>query len=323
MGSWIFESRASYILYNFIMDIDSKYVFLMPSNICPIVPAVFLKAKKKIEFIDISLETLCLDIVQVSNRIKNLKFPAVLYVRNMGIEHDVENLFCDWKKINSELIIIDDRCQSRITFNEQEICISADLTLFSTGYAKYLDLGYGGLSYMNSKLVNYKNKTLTYDEYDLTTLTTALRQSFCNQTKFEYKDSNWLDSQRPACTFSDFKEIVIVKNEIVTEHKKQINEIYLKELNQVLIPKYNFEINNWRFTVISRNRLEKEKILNGLFSSGLFASSHYASRSHLFGGKKSQNAEFIQDKIINLFNNEKITKTIALEITKKVNECLV
>ena len=53
-----FEERASVILYNFLVDIPRKNTFLLPANVCPIVPAVYLKAGVSFEFVDINLETL-------------------------------------------------------------------------------------------------------------------------------------------------------------------------------------------------------------------------------------------------------------------------
>ena len=57
----LFESRASIILYNFLSMMVKKKPFLLPSNICPIVPAVYLKLKIPFEVVDISLDTLEMD----------------------------------------------------------------------------------------------------------------------------------------------------------------------------------------------------------------------------------------------------------------------
>ena len=51
-------SRASAILYNLLKSQTNTHPWLLPANICPIVPITFFKAGVPIEFVDISAETL-------------------------------------------------------------------------------------------------------------------------------------------------------------------------------------------------------------------------------------------------------------------------
>jgi len=50
--------RASAILYHVLASREQKKPWLLPANICPIVPITFLKARVPFELVDISAETL-------------------------------------------------------------------------------------------------------------------------------------------------------------------------------------------------------------------------------------------------------------------------
>ena len=56
-----FESRASTVLFNFLKSNYSEKKYILPSNVCPVIPLVFLKAGCNIEFCDIDFETFCID----------------------------------------------------------------------------------------------------------------------------------------------------------------------------------------------------------------------------------------------------------------------
>ena len=67
----IFRNRASAVLYDFLASIKSNKFFLLPCNICHIVPITFLKAGVDYEFIDISNETLCMDFNIIMDKMKS------------------------------------------------------------------------------------------------------------------------------------------------------------------------------------------------------------------------------------------------------------
>ena len=54
--------RASAILYNLLKSRENSEPWLLPANICPIVPITFFKAGVPIEFVDISVENLHMDL---------------------------------------------------------------------------------------------------------------------------------------------------------------------------------------------------------------------------------------------------------------------
>ena len=93
----LFRDRATTVLFEVLSTLDKNSKFLLPLNICPIVPETFLKADIKFDFIDINLNTLCMDEVLALEAIKNdSSISGILFVKTFGIDlesfrHQIEN----------------------------------------------------------------------------------------------------------------------------------------------------------------------------------------------------------------------------------------
>ena len=48
-----FNTRATSILYSFLLQNKGKGLWMIPVNICHLIPACFIKAKCPFEFIDV------------------------------------------------------------------------------------------------------------------------------------------------------------------------------------------------------------------------------------------------------------------------------
>jgi hypothetical protein len=70
--------------------------------------------------------------------------------------------------------------------------------------------------------------------------------------------------------------------------------------------------NNWRFCIRVKNKAE---LLKSIFSSGLFASSHYASLAGIFGPGEAPVARKLHDGIVNLFNDRHISMSQVEKLT--------
>ena len=67
----ILAPRASAILYDVLRSQAGRPTFLLPANICPIVPITFLKAGVAFEFVDIAPDTLNMDLNQAEARLRS------------------------------------------------------------------------------------------------------------------------------------------------------------------------------------------------------------------------------------------------------------
>ena len=314
--SFIVEDRASIILYNILIDLKRKkngISFFLPANVCPIVPATFMKANVDYEFIDIDKTTLNIDLNIVFEKIKDFKYVGLLFVRFLGNLVNVENEF---KLLNNkDVFIIDDRCATIPTFKKAKYSKYADITLFSTGYAKYVELGYGGFAYINSNLFSYTRNSLPYSYKDHKELVSNFNHSINSQHKFIYKNSNWLGDIRKVYDFDDYQKIIEEKKVAVSKQKLVLNNFYAENLPiEIQYPK---DYQNWRFNIKVNN---KNKILKNIFSNELFASSHYACISHLFSDKKAPDATALNENTINLFNDFRFNLEKAEKIVTIINK---
>jgi dTDP-4-amino-4,6-dideoxygalactose transaminase len=279
----VFRDRASTVLYEVLSTLDNHTKFLLPVNICPVVPETFLKANIKFDFIDINLKTLCMDEVLALKSIKNdSSISGVLFVNTFGVDVEVEEFFQKLKNINPDIFIIYDQCLSiqDFEFNPDESLSS--LALYSSGYSKYVDLGYGGYGFLKD---NEFNETF----------------------KDNSKDKSFLEYK------------VNVKNRIslMQKHKSKLNSIYKKGIPSCLHLGQEFE--NWRFSILID---EKDKLLEAIFKEeDLFASSHYEPLDHKYSDNPiiNSNAKVISSRIVNLFNDFRFTDEKAKRVVKIIN----
>src|ERR1041385_3253060 len=100
--------RASAILYSLLVKLENKDPWLLPANICPIVPITFLKARVPFRFVDISAKTLHMDLDQAEALIKKHEFGGLLYAHTYGEPSTPNEFFNAFKKLSPELTIMDD-----------------------------------------------------------------------------------------------------------------------------------------------------------------------------------------------------------------------
>lgn len=280
-------NRASALLFNFLKSLKKTGVFLLPSNICPIVPLTLTKAQREFELIDISLDTFCMDESILLEKLNNSKYAGVLFVRTYGTPQCFEKLFNNIKKANQDIAVIDDNCLGIPSFIETDT--QADMVLFSTGYSKIVDLGFGGYAVIKGNdYKTYKNN--------------PMEQNLSESIK-EYK------------SFNEYKSAVLNEVERIKKHKKRLNQIYTSSLpKEIQLPA---EYQHWRFNILVP---QKDKLLEEIFAQGLFASSHYAPFKK--GGIEGNfpNTEYLHSRVINLFNDKYFDEDKAVKICQIIND---
>jgi len=279
----LFADRAATVLEKVLNKISQKK-FLLPLNVCPIVPDTFIKANKQFEFIDINLETLCMDYNLILNKIKNdNSIDGLLFVKTFGIKIDTEPFFKRIRDINRNIFIIDDMCPSIQQFNCNIENSYADMMLFSTGYSKYIDIEYGGYGFLKK------------DDFQ-----------------------NIFEDRSVDVTFLEYKKTVLGQIKLMKKHKAELNQIYKQNIPE----EYHLgeKFNNWRFSILVD---KKDELLEDIFKvEGLFASSHYAQVDYNYVEEpaKNSNTKRIHNKIINLFNDFRFTTDKAYQIVDIVNK---
>ena len=280
----MYEDRAASVLYKVLQTLAKNQKFLLPLNVCPIVPDTFLKAGVDFCFIDINIDTLCMDESLILNAIqKDKEITGILFVKTFGIDIDIEPLFKKIKTKDTNIFIIDDMCPCIPKLNYTIENSFADMALFSSGYSKYVDLGYGGYAYLKDLAFKdiFKDKTHTKE-------------------------------------FLDYKQTLSHKIPLVHAHKQKLNKIYEEHLPSDIFLGDDYK--NWRFSILLDN---KESILQKIFEvEGLFASSHYpqVDYDYVSHPHKESKAKKVHEKIINLFNDFRFTEEKAHQVIAIIKE---
>jgi dTDP-4-amino-4,6-dideoxygalactose transaminase len=311
----IHAPRASAILYSLLTSQTHSLPWILPANICPIVPITFFKARIPFELVDISASTLHMDLEQVEALIQSRKYGGLLYAHTYGEPSTPNEFFANIKSIDSGLLILDDRC----------LCIpdlgpasnsTADITLYSTGYAKIVELNFGGYAFLNESIA-YQPVHLSFNSKDHDELEKFYKESISARTPFNYHDTNWLDTNSEVPAWYDYCQQIKSHMNDSLAHRRTLNEIYSNQLPAAIQLPEAYQ--TWRFNL----RVEgKKRIMDAIFDKGLFASSHYASLAGIMADGQAQQAEKLADEVINLFNDRHFTVEQAEQVSEIIRENL-
>ena len=232
-------NRANKILYNFIQANNTTGKVLLPVNICTDVVATLQYAGLELEFVDIQADNLCIDQEAVLSLAKEASM--LLFVHTYGVENEFDYFFQKVKEVNSEIVIVDDKCLCMPDLHVEES--SADLVLYSTGAKKMVDLGGGAIGYVADQW--------KYDEIKV------------EPNEYLTNEMWLLDSKQ-----------FYMKMDAMIAHKEKLNAVYKKMLPFAIQLPDAYQ--HWRFNILTD---KKNEILKALFAEGLFASSHYKSLS--------------------------------------------
>lgn len=307
--------RASAIIYSLLIHQGYKNPWLLPANICPIVPITFLKAGTPFQFVDISARTLHMDLDQAERLVKSQKIGGLLYAHTYGELSTPSVFFESIKDMTPDLMIIDDRCLC-IPDLEFDPANKADIQLYSTGYAKIVDLGFGGYAFMRDG-INYQSAHLAFHPEDHEEIEKAYKAAVSQRAEFVYQESDWLETDTAVSSWDIYWSQIEQARMVSLEHRASLNEIYANRLPPEIQLPAAFQ--NWRFNIRVR---DKQRILDAIFSSGLFASSHYASLAGVMGEGEAREAQALGESILNLFNDHHFSPDQAEQACKIITENL-
>ena len=288
--------RASAILYHLLKSQGNASPWLLPANICPIVPLTFFKARIPFAFVDISAESLHMDLEQAWRRLERGVYGGLLYAHTYGEPSTPEAFFRRVKSRYPNLLLVDDRCLCVPSLDPPQQT-SADAILYSTGYAKIVDLDFGGYAFLKEGLA-YQPEHLSFDPRALEEIEQGYKRAIQNRSQYTYTDRDWLQTEADLPTWDDYRQQIESGLEASLKHRDTINGIYARRLpREIQLPQ---DYQTWRFNVRLK---DKEQVLEGIFASGLFASSHYASLAGIMAPGRCPQTERLAKEIINLFND--------------------
>ncbi len=312
----IIANRASTILYRFLR-LNTRGCFILPVNVCPVVPLTFLKAGVKFEFFDISPTDYCLDTEAVLEAVKTNPgfYSGVLFVNTYGALVDNQAFFSELKSEDVNISVIADRCLCYPDFGP--LGSDIDLEIYSTGKKKAVDLGVGGYAKIASH-IQLDSVTEVYEPEAEAMIEIKIKEAVEHRSLIQPTEGNWLDTGIPAFSWEEYKSSIKQSLQIHLDHRKNINNIYNEYLPADAALDDNYQ--NWRFNILTD---KKETILKTLFDNGLFASSHYLPTSVIFGAPKTfPNATNLFNSVINLFNDHNISESQAKQVCDLITEIL-
>ena len=314
----IHAPRASAILYNLITSRANSLPWLLPANICPIVPITFFKARVPFEFVDVSSENLHIDLEPVETLLAKRKYGGLLYAHTYGEPSTPSEFFAHAKSMNPELLILDDRCLC-LPDLEPDTDSPADITLYSTGYAKIAELNFGGYAFMKEN-IKYQPVHLPFSSQAYENLEKQYKESISKRTRFIYHDTDWLETDsdlRALRAWYDYRQHIENRRNASLAHRRALNQIYSSQLpTEIQLPQI---YQTWRFNILVK---DKKRIMDAIFKQGLFASSHYASLAGIMADGRAPQAEMLAKEVINLFNDHHFTIEQAEKVSEVIRENL-
>jgi hypothetical protein len=304
--------RASSILYQ--IAVANKGYWIIPDNVCHVVLATLVLADCIPIVLDVDKKSLELNHNYVLQRVKqNNSIRGIIIVRAFGNDKlDYSEFIQNVRKINPTISIVDDRCLCDPMF--QKFDSDADYYLYSTGYSKFVDLGFGGFCFSKRKIMTLSLSYSEKDDKDFNNFFSKIINSnlSVNQTDiYNISKKKWLNFKT---LDSNYLELVQKKHVTSLEHKNVINKIYLNIRKDLLLGN---DFNVWRFNILIDNRQE---ILNLLFNNGIFCSKHYFPISKLLRQLPNPIWNFYSSHIINLFNDSRCSELMAIKSVEIINK---
>lgn len=262
--------RASTLLYRAVAARSDGRPFIVPANSCPVVALAIEAAGASVVFADIDATTLGLDPDAALALVAAApgRFGGVVFMHPYGRRTPLDAVYARLREAQPDLFLVDDRCLCRPSFDAP--CPEADLTLVSTGYAKFVDLGGGGYGLVRE----------------------AWRDPGGTPA--------WLQGVVEVIAEHTWQARIDAALAGAERHKALVNAIY-----RATIPREaSLEgFDAWRFNVLVR---EPDRLVETLFAAGLFASRHYALHPAAASGS-SPNAAALHERVVNLFNDRHFT----------------
>lgn len=317
------ERRASAVLYKFLVSNCSDYHFLIPANVCSVVPLTFLASGVGFSFVDIDDSTHAGSFDEYKKAVRECPDckVGVLFVNAYGTRNDTKQFYEDIRTLRNDMIIIEDDCLCVPVTRRTNPVENVDLEFYSTGNSKYVQMPMEGGYGMIRDGFAYNQIEAPFNENGYDEQLKKIRACRRNRKQFQYEENNWL----PLASFISnklsaddyFREIerriVISRN-----HKQIIDSIYDEILPNEL--RLGEAYNTWRYTLALPSHDMRETVMDALGAENLYASSHYQSAAYLYKHIHCRNTECEADRILNLFNEEKYSVEMAQRTAEIINE---
>lgn len=188
------EQRASTVLYKFLVSNCKGWHFLLPANVCSVIPLTFLAAGVDFSFVDIDETTHAGSFSRFKNALGKYvgREVGILFVNAYGYHNDAKQFYKNLRSINNDIIIIEDDCLCVPETDRTEPIEDVDLEFYSTGNSKYVQMPMeGGYGMMRNGFA-YNHIKAPYNENGYSEHLKRIKACRKSGELYRYVENNWL-----------------------------------------------------------------------------------------------------------------------------------
>lgn len=314
-GGWLVHTapRASTLLYALAAARPALGPWLVPANVCPVVPLALRAAGVAVEFVDIDPTTLGMSLRLLTTRLRTGTTPAgVVDVRTYGADVGADQRRRVIRATTgSSTCIVDDRCAGPPLTDPDTLgdTRNVDVVLFSTGYGKYVDLGGGGHAFLRPgiEMSTVPEPTVPFRTVEAWYKRAIVERIPLSRVSGRVRPTTmrWVP-HGPGPEWVDHRRAIEAALPAVRQHKSALNEIYYDHLGEADVLSKDHQ--QWRFSLRVPAR---DSALQAITAAGGFASAHYYPATALFGHQTAPVAAALHISILNLFNDSHYTAAMA------------
>jgi len=297
----VLTSSCSSALLSIALTLSEQFqgTIALPSYTFTTTAAVFESVGFEIEYIDVSQDTLCIDVSQLE-QIKAKDLVAIVnvnyasYVRN---HYDIRE-WCDKKGV----LFIEDAAHGFDSKFDSPAATLSDFATFSFHTTKNITCGEGGAVVINNSEF--------FDRIMFSLNKGTNRHNFVNGKIDRYE---WV-SRGSNLILSEIHAAILYANlldyPLVSNRRREVWHTYYNELNSIFefygwsvnpAPRFDESLSNHIFYVIAPNQDERTTLQNQLQQQGVPLQPHYPPLHHSTYGKKFQQKPLpITEHIANL-----------------------
>lgn len=175
-----------------------------------------MKAGVDFEFVDID-ETHALSKGLALEKIKSGKYAGLVFVHAYGRHFNNATFYKEIKELAPDTCIINDCCLCQPDLSGV-LPENVDMSLFSTGYAKYVELSFGGYGVTESKLAPFED--FKYSEEEETKQLSYIKECFRDGKGYKLPaDYPWLDGSNLQMNQEQYFDAIRKQLPVVKEQK--------------------------------------------------------------------------------------------------------
>ena len=246
---------------------------IIPSICCPAVLFAIQLAGYCPVLADVSLDDLCMNTKEIKT-VLTKKTKAIVAVHSYGHYCQIEAIENFAKE--KGLFLIEDACLAiRGTFKGKSLGSFGDVSIFSFGYDKIIDVGKGGVLVTDDALLFKRAKEFV---------------------KFNAFFSYDLNAQEKNLLFEKLSKL-----EGYIQKRKENARICEQSLKGKNISKAAFadDVVYWRYPVIYKGN--RDQLIEDARKEGILITKHYKGLHQLKTGEVLKNAEYVSNHIMNIF----------------------